>query len=64
MKEFQKSSIRDAHKYSLLCKGFSEMFTQMDRHKNEIVFIKFNNSTCCKEFRSKDFQEPLMKSSM
>ena len=34
----------------------------MDRDKN--VFIKCNNSTCCKEFRSKDFEQFLLKSSM
>ena len=62
VKEFLKSLIRDAHKYSLLWKEFLKMFTHMDQHKNEIVFIKCNNSTCCKEFRSKDFKEFLLKS--
>ena len=36
----------------------------MDRHKNEVVFVKCNNSSCCKEFRSNDFKEFLQKSSM
>ena len=53
VKEFLKSPIRDAHKYSLLRKEFLEMFTHMDRHKNEIAFIKCNNSTCCKEIGQK-----------
>ena len=64
VKEFLKSPIRDTQKYSLLRKEFLEMFTNMDWHKNEIVFIKCNNSTCCKEFRSKDFKEFLLKSSV
>ena len=52
VKAFLKIALRDAHQYADLRKEFMEMFSHIDRHLNEIVFIRCNVRRCCNEFRS------------
>ena len=45
VKNFWKSPIRDLYKYSDIQKEFAEMFHRMDRHLNEISFVKCEDPT-------------------
>ena len=53
------SPIRDVHKYSDLLLEFEQMHGHIDRHLNEVVFVKCENRSCCDEFRSKVAKEIL-----
>ena len=50
---YLKSPIRDLHKYSDLLLEFKQMHGHMDRHLNEVVFVKCENRSCYDKFRSK-----------
>ena len=43
--------IRDINKYSDLVQEFKKMFEHIDRHTNEISFVKCQDQPCCKESR-------------
>ena len=57
-----KSPIREIHNYSDIISEFKQMFSHIDRHLNEIVFIKCTNKSCCDEFRSPTVKNILGKS--
>ena len=59
VKSFLKTPIRDLHKYLDLLKEFKEMFAHIDRHLNEVTFIKCEKSSCCGNFKSKITKELL-----
>lgn len=50
--------LRSLHEYKDILDEFKEMNPHMDRHLNEVIFIKCNDQFCCSEFRyteAKDF---------
>ena len=54
-----QSRIRDRHRYSDLLLEFKQIHGHIDRHLNEVVFVKCENRSCCDEFRSKVAKEIL-----
>ena len=54
VKKFLNCPIRDLHKYAEICKEFTKMHQDLDRHLNEIVFVKCEDLSCCKKWQSKD----------
>ncbi|CAB4044267.1 PREDICTED: uncharacterized protein LOC105443326 [Paramuricea clavata] len=52
-----KSPLRDLHQYADLIKEFNECNKHIDRHLNEIIFVKCDDSSCCNDFRSKKVKE-------
>ena len=50
--------LRSLHEFKDILDEFKEMHQHMDRHLNELVFIKCNDRSCCSKFRceaAKDF---------
>ena len=54
LKKILNCPIRDLHKYAEICKEFTKMHQHLDRHLNEIVFVKCEDLSCCKKWQSKD----------
>ena len=54
VKQILSCSIRDIHKYDTPKNEYQTMHQHLDRHLNEIVFTKYENRTCCEEWRSKE----------
>ena len=52
-----KSPLRDLHQHANIIKEFQECNNHIDRHLNEIVFVKCEDSSCCSSFRSKKIKE-------
>ena len=50
LQKFFKVSVRDLYKYSSLNKEFKDMFCHVDRHSNELVFIRCKNYYCCADW--------------
>ena len=59
VKRFFKAPVRDLSKYKELMVECNKMFRHLDRHLNEIVFVKCKDKTCCKEWLSKDLYNHL-----
>ena len=59
VKRFFKALVRDLSKYKELMVECNKMFRHLDRHLNEIVFVKCKDKTCCKEWLSKDLYNHL-----
>lgn len=53
VKKFLNCPIRDIHKYTEIRKEFTKLHQHLDRHLNEIVFVKCNDLSCCKKWQSK-----------
>ena len=47
VKEFLSCPLNQLHKYPELTAEFKQMFLHLDRHLNEIVFVKCNDGSCC-----------------
>ena len=47
-----KSNIRDLPKHSSVLSEFKSMHQHLDRHLNEVIFVKCNDGTCCSPFKS------------
>lgn len=54
VKKFLNCPIRDIHKYAEIRKEFTKMHQHLDRHLNEIMFVKCEDLSCCKQWQSKD----------
>lgn len=52
-----KSPLRDLHQHANIIKEFQECNKHIDRHLNEIIFVKCEDSSCCTDFRSKLIKE-------
>ena len=61
IKEYFKAPVRDLHKYSELSNESKSMFNHLDRHLNDIVFVRFQDLTCCGEWQSSSVKESLAK---
>ena len=59
VKQFIKAPVHDLSKYKELMVECNKMFRHLDRHLNEIVFVKCKDKTCCKEWLSKDLYNHL-----
>lgn len=64
VKNFLKCPIRDLHKFSNLAKEYKCMFKHIDRHANEIIFMKCEDRSCCGIWRSAGLKEFLKKFKM
>ena len=49
--------LKDVHKFSALVDEYKKMFKHLDRHRNEVVFMKREDDLCFSEFRSTSFLE-------
>ena len=56
-KRFLKATIRGIYAYAEIRNEFVKMFQHMDRHLNEVSFIKCGNPECCDPFTSTLFEE-------
>lgn len=59
-----KCPLRSLHEYSDIVNEMKGMLRHIDRHLNEIIFIKCSDKSCCGEFRSqaaKDFLGEAMR---
>ena len=61
VKKYLDCPLNSIHEYSDLKKEFMSMFKHIDRHANEVVFVRCEDRTCCSEWRSKDLKEVLHK---
>ena len=52
VKRIIKPPLREIHKYANIRKKYKSMFKHLDRHHNEIVFIKCRGKSCCAGFHS------------
>ena len=64
VKTFLKCPIRDLHKFSNLVIEYKYMFEHIDRHANEIIFMKCDDRSCCKKWESPGLKEFLKKFKM
>ena len=64
VKNFLKSPLRDMYKYSNLKKEYIGMFKYIDRHRNEIVFMKCVDRSCCSDFRSLNLESFFRQTNM
>ena len=58
---YLKTSVRKLHEFSQLRVEFLKMFVHMDRHLNEITFIRCRDRSCCSEWRSEKLRNFLGK---
>ena len=63
VKNFLKCPIRDLHKFSNLSTEYKCMFKHIDRHANEVIFMKCDKR-CCGEWESAALKEFLEKFKM
>ena len=59
-----KCPLRSLHEYKDIVDEMKQMLSHIDRHLNEIIFIKCSDKSCCGEFRSqaaKDFLREAMR---
>lgn len=59
VKRFFKAPLRDIHQFSELSNECKRMFRHLDRHLNEIVFVRCNDRSCCSEWQSDNLQRYL-----
>ena len=52
VKRIIKPPLREIHKYANIRKEYKSLFKHLDRHHNEIVFIKCRGKSCCADFSS------------
>ena len=64
VKKFLACPLRDIHQYSSLLREYKCMFEHIDRHLNEIVFIKCDDRSCCEEWKSTGLKKFLQKFKM
>ena len=55
VKTFLACPVRDLHKFSNLVKEYKSVFKHIDRHSNEIIFVKCDDRSCCTEWKLKSF---------
>ena len=53
VKVFLSCPILDIYKYSDFVQEFKKIFEHIDRHANEITFVKGQNRSCCEEWKSR-----------
>lgn len=52
-----KSPLRDLYQHADIIKEFHECNKHIDRHLNEIIFVKCEDNSCCTDFRSEKIKE-------
>ena len=57
VKEYFKASVRDLHNFGDLAAEYKKMLLHIDRHLNEISFIRCKDRSCCNPWRSTEVQE-------
>lgn len=50
VKSFLKCPIRDIYEYKDIFNEFKTMHKDVDRHLNEVIFVKCADKTCCGDF--------------
>ena len=61
VKEFLSCPLNKLHQYSELHAEFKQMFQHLDRHLNEIVFLKCDDRSCCSPWKSEELRKFLEK---
>ena len=57
VKEFFKAPVRELHTFSSLIDECMTMFQHVDRHLNELCFMRCNDKSCCSVWRSNSLKE-------
>lgn len=63
VKEFLGAALHNIHEYSDEKSICDAMFRHVDRPHNETTYVKCSDRSCCCEFRSKQLEEFLQKTS-
>ena len=61
VKNFLAAPLRDYHKFKDIQNEFKHMLRHIDRHANEVIFMKCSDPSCCKEWEAKDVYRFLCK---
>ena len=64
VRAFLSCPIRDIHKCSDLEQEFKKIFSHIDRHANEITFVKCQDRSCCEKWKSPCLKDFLSKFGM
>ena len=56
VKKFLACPIRDIHRYEKISNEYKLMFKHVDRHFNEVVFMKCDDRRCCMEWKSESLK--------
>ena len=61
VKNFLAAPLRDYHKFKDIHNELKHMLRHIDRHANEVIFMKCSDPSCCKEWEAKDVYRFLCK---
>ena len=59
VKDLFKAPLRDLHQYKDLKNECKSMFRHLDRHSNEVVFMRCKDRSCCTEWQSSELRDHL-----